>query len=148
MYFWNVYRSRCTSILLQYEVHRVADCRHRALWVQQDDAHLLQSLVIAVQRLEDLWYQLHIWAECAWGLLRTRIIKSKTNIFSMLKVYLQCLYFFIVKYRAWRHLLQLLHCQLCNTRFIVSLMTTVAEMQQPSAYYIYIQLRMSSIDWF
>lgn len=53
-----------TSILLKYEFNRVVDCRHRTLGGQQDHAHPLKPLVTAIQRLEVLWYQLHIWADC------------------------------------------------------------------------------------
>lgn len=51
-----------TSIFLQHEIHKVADCRHRTPGDQQDNAHLLKSLITTIQRLEDLLYQLHVYA--------------------------------------------------------------------------------------
>ena len=63
------FRQLLTSFLCHYYFNGVADCRHRTLGGQKNDTQLLESFVMAIQREEVLWYQLHIWAECKWSLV-------------------------------------------------------------------------------
>lgn len=78
-----------TSIFPQYEIHGVADCRHRTPGDHQDNSHLLKSLITPIQRLEDLLYQLHIWAAQIHSDEISSTI-SDTLFSSVLSFYLQC----------------------------------------------------------
>lgn len=94
-------RRPCTSVLLQHELHRVADCRHRALGDQQDDTHVLEPLVTSTQSPELLRQQLHICSTMRTRRLRDIIHPLKLSNFISFSE--QCF--------ARGHLLQVEKCQ-------------------------------------